>query len=146
MIDCDGFLLLSAEADGCYRCDPFYNLRSDIYKNIEDVVNLFHDMMEKKVKNDYPISMHLIDVCDGEILQDMQLGMEAGCLSGLYEVSFTYNGLRYRIKRGARKVDPKEKELQEWQDAVTENIKQMKGDLRDFGAPLSEEEKTNEED
>ena len=105
----EAFLLFSAEAGGCYRCSPWYNMRVDIHRKIEDVVNVFHDMMEKKIENDYPIRLLLIDMYDGEILEDLQLEIEAGCLSGLKEVNFTYNKLNYHIKRGARKKEENEK-------------------------------------
>lgn len=104
-MDFEAFLLFSGEADGCYNCDPFYNLRADIYTKLEDVVNVFHDMMEKKVKNDYPIRLHLIDQFDGEILEDLELRIDAGCLSGLKEISFKLNKNTYKVKRGARKKE-----------------------------------------
>lgn len=99
----EAFLLFSAESDGCYRCDAFYNLRADIYNKIQDIVNILHDMMEKKIDNNYPVRLLLIDPYDGEIVEDMELRIGAGCLSGLCEVSFKHNGLKYYIRRGNRK-------------------------------------------
>ena len=99
----DHFLLVSAEADGCYMCDPHYSTRADIYDSVEKVINVFHDMMEKKIDNDYPIALYLIDDGDGEIMGDLELGIYAGCLSDLQEVSFKHNNMIYRVKRGNRK-------------------------------------------
>lgn len=99
----DGFLLLAAENGGCYRCDGSIGCEPKIYNKLEDVVNIFHDMMEGKVDYDYPLNLYLIDRYDGEIIEDMMLGFDAGCLSGLKEISFKYNNIIYRVKRGLRK-------------------------------------------
>lgn len=97
--DDNALLLLSAE---CYTCDPYYNLRADMHSDLASLVNTLHDMMEKKIENNYPMRLLLIDVYDGEIKKDLELNFDAGCLSGLKEISFKLNNLTYRIKRGKR--------------------------------------------
>ena len=99
----EAFLLMSAENGGCYCCDGSIGLKIDVYEELKDVVNIFHDMMEKKTPFDYPLQLYLIDKYDGEIIEDLQLGFEAGCLSGLKQIHFKYNKVGYKIKRGGRK-------------------------------------------
>jgi len=103
MYNNNGFLLFSGESSGCYECDGHIGLDVGVYQNIEQVVNILHDMMEKKVVNDYPIRLLLIDYFDGEFLEDLDLTINAGCLSGLYEVNFKFNNIIYKVKRGSRK-------------------------------------------
>ena len=44
-------------------------------------------------------STNWIDDLDGEILENMELGIDAGCIGGLYEINFKYNKMTYKIKR-----------------------------------------------
>jgi len=99
----DTFLLISNQSQGCYLCDGSWDARSDVYHSIEKVVNVFHDMMEGKIENNYPLKLFLIDDHDGEILEDLELEIKAGCIGGLKEVSFKNNNIKHRVKLGKRK-------------------------------------------
>lgn len=96
----DSFLLVSAETDGCYLCDSPSNYKADIYHSIEEVVNIFHDMMEKKIPHDYPVELYMFDY---GIEESLQLHFDAGCIGGLRSIHFKYNNMLYNIKRGGRK-------------------------------------------
>lgn len=96
----DSFLLISAETDGCYLCGCPANYQANIYHSIEEVVNVLHDMLERKIPNDYPVELRIFD---SGIEDDLQLHFEAGCLSGLKSIHFKYNNILYNIKRGNRK-------------------------------------------
>jgi len=99
------FLLFSGESDGCFVCSVCIGLEVKLYNNIEEVVNIFHDMMERKIKNDYPIRLLSIDEYDGEILEDLDLSRVAGCLSNLTAVKFKLNKIIYKVIRGKRQVN-----------------------------------------
>jgi len=102
-MDDDIFLLMSGESGGCHRCDTHYGLEVSTHQTVEEIVNIFHDMIEGNISNNYPIALYLVDRYDGEIVEDLKLGYDAGCIGGLYEISFDYNNMRYKVKRGNRK-------------------------------------------
>jgi hypothetical protein len=101
------FIVVRGQNDnGCYYCDPPYSSPDLMTVNsnlgIADVVNMMHDIMEKKLEHNYPLTLNRVDE-DGEIEFLCQFELDAGCLSGLKEVSFRVDNMVYRVKRGKRK-------------------------------------------
>jgi len=94
----DHFLLITAEQQGCYMCDSHCSPEADIYDSIEKVVNHLNAVLKSNGRL-YPVALYLIDDYDGEILENMKLGIDAGCIGGLYEINFKYNKMTYKIKR-----------------------------------------------
>ena len=92
----DTFLLITAEQDGCYMCDSHYSPEANIYHSIEEVVTHLNKVL-KSGGHLYPVALYLIDDWDGEILENMELGIDAGCIGGLYEINFKYNKMTYKI-------------------------------------------------
>lgn len=97
----DHFLLIVAENDGCYVCDGHWSPEPFIYDSIEKVVTHL-DKILKSNGQLYPVALYLIDDYDGEILENLQLGIDAGCIGGLYEINFKHNNMIWRIKRNRK--------------------------------------------
>ena len=99
----DTFLLITAVPDGCFVCDFTYDLKAQIFDSIEGLVNHFHDMMDGKVAETYPVSLHSLD-CDGTIEEELDMIVDSGCFTiGLAGVRFKYNNITHKLKRGGRK-------------------------------------------
>jgi len=102
MINDEAFLLIMGEGDGCINCDGHVGLKADIFYSLKDLVNSLHDRLEKNNEYYYPVELYLIDCYDAEILGNLMLSYKSGCIGGLYEYSFIYNKIRYKIIKGKR--------------------------------------------
>ena len=96
----DRFLLFSSNNSGCYVCDGTTgDLYSNVYDSIEEVVTVLDCMIHGNMLANYPVRLYQVDWFDGELIKDLELQFEAGCLSGLTKISFKYNKMIYHIKK-----------------------------------------------